>query len=796
MPLLWLSLVFLVGILLGEPLSWSLLAWSLLAALAAASFFLRPLFARFSIPNSLKAPVPYPLLALFLCLGALRYELAQPAVTPGFVAWYNERETKFVVEGVLVEPPDERDTYANLRIKTMQLRPMEDQLFTPVHGLLLAKAPPGGNWRYGDLLRLEGQLETPAEDEEFSYRDYLARQGIYSSMQVVEARLLLHDQGNPLLALIYRLKANALSVIYRIFPDPEASLMAGILLGVESGIPLPVQEAFKDTGTSHIIAISGFNITILAGLFAVIFGRLLGKRRRFLGAGLSISIIAAYTVLVGAEAAVVRAAIMGGLAVFARQVGRRQDGLNSLGLIAGVMALANPHVLWDVGFQLSFMATLGLVLYADPFSQAFVRWSSGFLSLAAAQRLAGPVGEYFLFTLAAQLTTLPVTIYHFQRLSLSSFLVNPLILPAQPAVMILSGIAMLLGMISQSLGQIAAYLSWPFVVYTIRVVELMTRLPSGVFVLGKVSLLVVALFYALLMVWTFWGEKLSDLLSARLQLGEHPALSLFSLSALIVLAVLVWRVRLSAPDGRLHLTVFDVGSGDALLVQTPTGRSVLIDGGPSTSLLSDALGRRLPLMKRKLDWVVVAAAVDEQLGALPRNLERYPVQNVLWSGPPLGTIEARQLQSSLGKAGIPITTAQTGQSLYLGSGAALRVLAVSRRGAVLLLEWGSFRALLPIGLDFDSLESLQNDPDLNAVTALLLADCGYAPVNSPEWIAKLQPQVVLLSVGAGDPDGRPSPETLDATSDYSLLRTDQNGWIELTTDGQQMWVEVEKSFDR
>ncbi len=702
MPLLWLSLVFLVGILLGEALGWSLLVLSLLAASALISFFLRPLFARLSTPSLPETPIPYSLLVLFLCLGAVRYELAQPSLAPGFIAWYNGRETKFVVEGVLIEPPDERDTYSNLRISVTQLRPLEDLLFKPVQGLLLAKIPADGSLRYGDLIRLEGQLETPQENEDFSYRDYLARQGIYSSMQATDVRLLLHNRGNPLLALVYRLKAHALSVIYRIFPDPEASLMAGILLGVESGIPMPVQEAFKDTGTSHIIAISGFNITILAGLFATIFGRLLGKRRRFLGAGLTILVITAYTVMVGAEAAVVRAAIMGGLSVFARQVGRRQDGLNSLGLIAGVMALANPNVVWDVGFQLSFMATLGLVLYAEPFSEAFERWSSKFLSASVVQRISGPVGEYFLFTLAAQLTTLPVSIYHFQRLSLSSLIVNPLILPVQPAVMILSGIAMLLGMISVSLGQIAAYLSWPFVVYTIRVVELMARLPFGVMDLGKVSLLVVALFYALLMVWTFWGERTSAWLSGRVQLGGRPALSLFSLSTLVVLAVLAWRVVLSAPDGRLHLTVLDVGSGDALLIQTPSGRSLLVDGGPSTSLLSDALGRRLPLLQRQLDWVVVAAAGNEQLGALPRNLERYPIQNVLWSGPPLGTVEARLFEAELGKAGIPITIAQSGHSLDLGSGAFLRVLAVSRRGAVLLLEWGSFRALLPVGLDFDS----------------------------------------------------------------------------------------------
>ncbi len=128
--------------------------------------------------------------------------------------------------------------------------------------------------------------------------------------------------------------------------------------------------------------ICGLNITILAGLFSTVFVKLLGKRRRFLAAGLSVSAIGLYTILVGgADAAVVRAALMGALALFARQLGRQQDGLNSLGLVAALMALANPNLLWDVGFQLSFMATLGLVLYATPLTEAFVRLAVSLLGL-------------------------------------------------------------------------------------------------------------------------------------------------------------------------------------------------------------------------------------------------------------------------------------------------------------------------------------------------------------------------------------------------------------------------------
>jgi beta-lactamase superfamily II metal-dependent hydrolase len=165
---------------------------------------------------------------------------------------------------------------------------------------------------------------------------------------------------------------------------------------------------------------------------------------------------------------------------------------------------------------------------------------------------------------------------------------------------------------------------------------------------------------------------------------------------------------------------------------------------------------------------------------------------VLWAGARAGTPSSRQLQQLLADLDIPLIPAQTGQTLDLGEVAKLEVLASGERGAVLLLEWKSFRALLPIRLDFDSLEALQGDRRLVTVTALLLADSGYAPLNPPEWISRWNPQVVLLIVGAGDREGRPDPETTQALEGYTVLRTDRNGWIELSTDGSQLWVEVER----
>jgi competence protein ComEC len=784
LPLLWLSLAFLTGIVLANQLGWALASWLAFAGLALVWQLLRRLPLR--VPRSLPSigPLPYPVLLLALVLGAARYTLAQPRYDSGSLATYNDRQQTFILEGVLIQPPDERDTYTLLRIRAERLRSLDDLLFQPVSGVLQARVASGGTWRYGDRVQLQGRLETPPVLEDFSYRDYLARQGVYTLMNQASARLLLHDQGNPLLAWVYALKARAMGTVYRIFPDPEASLMAGILLGVETGIPEPVQQAFQATGTSHIIAISGFNITILAGLFSTLFVKLLGKRRRFLAAGLSAAAIGLYTILVGAEAAVVRAALMGALALFARQVGRQQDGLNSLGLVAALMALGNPNILWDVGFQLSFMATLGLVLYATPLTEAFLRLASRRLSGSTAQRLAGPVGEYVLLTFAAQITTLPVIAYHFKRISLVAFLVNPLILPAQPPVMILGGLALLLSLVVQPLGQLLAYLAWPFVVFTIRLVEFFAPFPGAMLELGQIALPLILLYYALLFAWTFARPSLR----ARLA-GLKPGVVLLGLG---LVTVLVWRSLLAVPDGRLHLEMLEVGSGDAFLIQTPTGRYVLVDGGPSTRALSDALGRRLPLDQRRLDWLVVAGTSSEQIAALPDILPRFTPDQVLWAGAPLGTAAARNLQTALGQAAIPIHAAEAGQVLDLGRGARLQVLATNRSGAVLLLEWRNFRALLPIGLDEDLCQSLLEEPGPMPVTALLLASSGAADLNPPEWLQAWNPQLVLLSVGSGDRRARPAPEVLQVVEGYNLLRTDQNGWVHLSTDGGKMWVEVKR----
>ena len=788
LPLMWFSLAFLAGIILASLASLPIWVWVAFSAIFLfLAFITRISQKQFTFQSLSFTFHPFPFILLFaICLGAARYQLSIPKFDAFHIAFYNDRDYDMLITGTLVEPPDYRDNYTNLRLRVIAVDTGDGDL--SASGLLLVRVSNNQTFRYGDVLRLRGKLETPPENEEFSYRDYLAAQHIHSYMSSAEVTVLPGNGGNVISSALYAIKERSLNNIYRMFPDPESSLLAGILLGVDTGLTRELQQAFKNTGTAHIIAISGFNISIIAGIFFAFFSRFFGERR---GAVVAILGIALYTFVVGADAAVVRAAIMGSLALFAKQVGRRQFALNTLLAVAFVMTLWNPLLVWDVGFQLSFFATLGLILYADPFSQFADRTLRKYFPASAAERFAELFSEFVLLTLAAQLTTIPIMAYHFQRISLVSFIANPFILPAQPAVMILGGLAVLLSLVWFPLGQLMAWVAWPFVVYTIRMVEIFDSVPQGTLFLGKFSIWFVILFYVILLFVTFGWSRLRE----WFQFAQRDQLKVPTGSGIIVLTLgllLIWRVAVSIPDRLLHVTFLDVGSADAVLIETPSGKFILVNGGPSVTTLSDELGRRVPAFNRKLDWLIVAATEEDQVAALPRVIERYPPDAVLWSGNEQGSFSARVLDDFLTLQDVPVTVAKPDQVLDLGEGATLRVLATGPRGSVLLLEYENFRTLLPVGMSFEALDELRNGSGVGPVSILSLADSGYAPSNPPEWIANLNPELILLSVEAGDRDGLPDTETLETIKDYSLLRTDESGWVEISTNGEQMWVNVER----
>jgi len=791
MPLVWVSIALILGIIIASLLALSANLWLSLGLFFILLYILSRLpkvVKFFGVHPSLFTRSVHPfifILPAFFLFGAWYFQFRQPTIEAFHIAFYNDRDYEMLVTGTLIEPPDLRDTYANLTLKVEAVDSGSGEMRAA--GMVLVRTSALADYEYGQRVRVRGSLQTPPENEDFSYRDYLARQGIHSTMSTFEVTTLPGNGGNVFFRFVYKLKAKLLENTYRLYHDPEASLLAGILLGVDTGMTKELQNAFKNTGTAHIIAISGFNIAIIAGIFFSLFKNLFGERP---GAWMAVAGILFYTLLVGADWAVLRAALMGILALFSRQLGRRNNGMNSLGLAVLILLLINPMAVWDVGFQLSVAATLGLILYAEPFSN-FTRNLFSKLFKQDISVFARIFNESVTLTFAAQLTTIPIMAYQFNRISLISFIANPFILFVQPAVMVLGGAAVFTSLIIFPLGQPIAWFAWPFAAYTIRIVELFDRVPHGSIFLGDSSIWWAAGFYLALLSVTFnWDEIKKRILALSSSLRAVALTA--TLAILFACTIMMWRASTTTGDGQFHITFLEAGSADAVLIQTPEGRNVLINGGASASELSAELGRRLPYFSRKLDWLIIASTQEEQLAALPRVVERYPPENVLWSGNVQASFPAQALDKFFAAEQIPVSRAEAGQKLELGGGASVEIQVEGPRGSVLLIQYKNFRALLPIGFSEGTLEAMEYGNAVGKVDVLLLADAGYEPSNPPDLIENVNPSLTVLSVAAGDPNGLPSQNVLDSLDGYSLLRTDRNGWIAIITDGETMRVEVER----
>jgi competence protein ComEC len=251
MRLLWLAVAWICGIVLGSSPQPSTVEWIVLGVLALSAALV------------FRKNHHYGLIFACACLvaaGALRYKSAQPNLGPGSIAAYNDTGHRIRLSGVIIAPPDPRETYTAIKVSIDSLTETEGGPPRPAHGSVLVYADRLIGWSYGDLVEAVGPLETPPVYESFSYKDYLARQGVYSMMRTASVSRVATGSANPILGAIYALRQSALKTLHRLYPDPEASLLAGILLGIESEIPGPVEQAFNATGTTHIIAISGFKI--------------------------------------------------------------------------------------------------------------------------------------------------------------------------------------------------------------------------------------------------------------------------------------------------------------------------------------------------------------------------------------------------------------------------------------------------------------------------------------------------------------------------------------------------------
>jgi competence protein ComEC len=653
----------------------------------------------------------------------------------------------------------------------------------------------------GDIVQVEGRTR-PRPDS--PYGTYLARLGAWGTLDARHLELI--ERPTDVAARFERLRRDAGDLLTRVLPEPEAGLAAGILIGLRDRVDRDVAAAFTTAGVSHVVAISGWNIAIVAAAIAALAGSL-GRRRRSVVTAIA---IVGYIAFAGASPSVLRAGAMAGVVLLARETGRSGRAAAALGWAAALLLLADPALVHDAGFQLSSLATAGLIAWATPLTDRLERWSGG--------RLPRWLSESLGVSIAAQLATLPIVLGSFGRLALIApdvnLLVVPLVAPAMAAgLLAMAGGALVSAGLPDAAGAILAAPGWVALRLMIRIVEAAAGLPlASVQVEPAVGVAAAVATGATILVLAARSRRhrvaRESSSAVRPDQPSRPIVLRIVTAGLVVAVAVAGAVVVLRPAGVARVTVLDVGQGDAILVEGSRGGRLLVDGGPDPGRLLVQLDRRIPPWDRRLDAVILTHPHEDHVAGLALLLARYRVARVLepgMRGP--GPGYAAWIDRLARPGAPPHLVIAAGDRLAVDE-IALRVLwpirdqvpaeppdsgtGINNVSVVLLGTVGPRRFLLAGDVEQDIDPSLLAE-GLPRLDLLKVAHHGSRTATTEPFVDAVRPRIAIASAGTGNPYGHPARSTLDrlAAAGARVYRTDRDGTVTVAFEATGMTVRSE-----
>lgn len=453
--------------------------------------FLSILVAITSYFIKLKWGIIFSICILASCLGILRFNLADNVNHNIFEKSLGE---KISIESKIIDEPDQRENSQKL---TIEVRAENGDT------KILATAGLGEEFKYGDEINLSGKIEKPQnfitdQGKEFDYINYLRKDGIIYVMNYPQIEIISSGHGNWLKGVLFSIKEKFLEKMNFAISPPESLLMGGLILGEKSSFNEALRQSFVDTGTIHIVALSGYNVTIVAEWIMKVFYRLSFLPKNF-GISAGILAIILFVIMTGASSTAIRAGIMATLALVARATGRNYDVARALVLAGVIMILLNPFVLvYDVSFQLSFIATIAVIFLAPKIEKYFQKITPRF-----------GLRDIISVTFAAYIFVLPFILYKMGNLSLVALPANILILPFIPFTMLLGFITGFLGLISDLLSVPMGYISYLFLHYELWVINFFSHLPFAAFAIPDFPLILTLLIYAYF-IYALFGKNIKS----------------------------------------------------------------------------------------------------------------------------------------------------------------------------------------------------------------------------------------------------------------------------------------------
>jgi len=637
---------------------------------------------------------------------------------------------------------------------------------------LYGETPPVGE---GQRVALDLKLSPPRAFKNpgaFDYPAFLRREGILLvGSGRADSLVALTADDPPWPVWVRRW---AVSTTAGHLPATSAALLGGLLLGEKTGLPPEASEAFRRAGVYHILAVSGFNVALLASSVFFVLSTL-GVPRRVTAVVAGAALVG-FALVVGGQASVLRATVMGLLLLGALLLDRESQLMNALALAVLLLLAWRPGDLGEPGFQLSFAATAGIIHLAPPLTA----WLIG-------KRWPGWLATPMAVSLGAQAAVTPVMLVHFNQLSLIGIVANLVVVPMAAVGTTLGMLALLTAAVSAWAADVLFQALWPLLLALRAAVWVAARVPGAMVHLPAPSWAAIAAWCVALALLPYLGSR-----------RWIQATVMVSLALVLGLSIWPW----VAPDnGRLRVTFLDVGQGDAILVELPEGQRLLVDGGPGGNQRLDVGERVLaPFLwnrpTQRLDVVALTHPDSDHSGGLRAVLTRFGVREFWENGRWItGTEETLR---AVERSGACRRTLVAGQRLWLGS-ALLTVLnpdgsrplddpppeGQNEESLVLRLDWRGFSLLLTGDLGGPGEERLLADHAPVRALALKVGHHGSRYSSTGAFLDAVEPAVAIISVGARNSFGHPTPEVLGRleAAGARIYRTDRDGAVILETDG-------------
>jgi len=720
-------------------------------------------------------------LLLFACLfaAALRTHFAQNP-NRNDASFFADSSNEILLAGTVDDFPERRNERYRFAFRAENIKINSNWIAT--QGRVLVSGDSLEKIRVGEKLLLRGFLRLPEASRNpgaFDYRAYLQAQDITATFYCGKQAPLAREASHGRLKwrqIISQTKNWIEARLANFSQGQRLALLKGLLIGERDEISKEVSEAFARTGLVHILAVSGSNVGFIA-LIIVTALYLFRLSRRWHPPFLLVGIFF-YMILTGAQPPVVRATIMATVIILGEWFERDADIYNSLGVAALMILLWQPLQLFQLGFQLSFAAMLGIAYLYEPLLALFKKW------LRLDWRPVHLIAMLLAVSFAAQFATLPFSVQAFGRLPLAAIMGNLIVVPISFVIILASTLACLFSLIepaSQFFGYIADLTTGGLIDFTRWLAQIPLAYVDSVYISP-----LLLLFYVIVIV-------------TLVEWRRAPALRRLLLPAgAFVLNIFVWQKALAAGPN-LRVTFFDVGQGDAALLEFPAGR-LLIDAGPRLENYDAGERVLIPFLRthgiRQLDAVVITHPHADHLGGLPVLLQEIKIKKVLVCGVETNSALEQRGERLADSLRVPLLVLRAGERLPDFAPAQVWALHPLRQesgfenindaSVVLKVIFGQRAFLFPGDAEFES-EShlLQSAPVLDS-DVLKVGHHGSSTSSQTPFLQAVRPAWAVTSVGRWNNFGHPDPQVLAryASLGIQLLRTDRDGAVVFETDGK------------